>query len=202
MNPVKAFINNLIELLNTALLQPEELSLALEHDKRSNLSIVVLLGIVSLGNVVAIYQMRGSYDRGFLFFITAGFMISFLFLSMTALLVGSLMNSFVKFFHPEKQIPAWQSIQFSALAFMPFLFLLPVSVPASYFSFQFLFLFFCVFLLIIWTLYILTSATRYLYELQTREAFIIIFASMLLVFVFPMLFMFFGTMEIALIIAG
>lgn len=202
MNALRVFINNFIELLNTTLLTPEELSTAIAHDKRPDLSIFLLICIMSFGNIVAVYQLRANYDIGFLFFLPVAFILSVVFFIIISILTGCVIDAFIKYSHKDKHISPWLTIRLAAMGLMPFLFLLPVSIPSSYFSFQYLFIIFFILLLFIWSLYIVITSIRYLYELEKRQVTLIVISSIAIVAGFPFMFMIWGAMEIGIIAVG
>ena len=198
MTGVREFWTNLIELLTTAFIQPQELSVVISHHKKPDLSALVLLGLISFCNSVAVYQLRTSYDKGFWFFLPLVFIIGLVFLVLVSIIAGSLIDALVSYFFHEKHVSSLVTIRLVAIGFLPYLFLLPVSVPSGFFSFQFIVMGFMYVLLMLWSFGIMVNSIRYLYELPTGKTVLVVLVAMVLLYSFPFIYMLFGTIELGM----
>ena len=194
---MRLFLAQLLELAHMSLTRPEELAMYLQRVNSGNKQIALFLGMIALSNATALFHVRLSYDMSFLFFLPLTSLLLFVLMGLWAFLAGAGIDALVRFIYPEKGVLSRNTIRMSALSLLPFVFALPVAVPARIFSFQGLFLFVMSGLLLVWHFVILYRSTRYHYELEKREALRNCLVMILLLAVFPVCFVLFAVMEVA-----
>lgn len=192
---IRNLLNAYIDLIYATIQYPQDLPALVAHMNTRPYLLFLSPLLPAISSATGIYYMRSFYNAyypGEVFFL---FLVHFLFILITGLLLGSVMNSLVLFLKPGRESRAWSSISLSILSSNPLIFIMPAAMISKMFEGGFVFFLVFLILLAVWSISVFIRSTRYLFELTYADTAKSVLGSLLLVFLFPVLLFVFVSVE-------
>jgi len=181
-----------IEIVYAVLLYPIGLPGHLRQipSLKNHLGLSLLLS--SLSSSIGVYTLRDYYASNYVSVILFLQFVHMLLFYLWGLLSGSVVDTFIAYKHPDRAGRASQMIAISLFSFLPWIFFLPSAFSIKFISEQTgtalpYLLIPLVLGICLWSMYIVFTGIKYLYEIPARDAVFLEIKTLVTLLIFPSL---------------
>jgi len=182
---------NYLEIAHAAFSYPQQLAEILRRPQSMRSFYLLSLSAVSVSIAVGQYLLRDYYHGYYKAELPVLIIFLFIFFILWSVLNGSLIDAVALYIKKERKSHPFTIINSIGFALIPFIFFSPGAGLIKNTAYQSIFLLALTIFLCGWSIYSFIRTIQFFYEISFREALRLFIITQLILYIFPLLFVFF-----------